>query len=362
MKTASYLIKPASSLCNLKCRYCFYHDVSDNREVKSTGIMNQSTMTNLILKACDIDQDASITFAFQGGEPTLAGLDYFKDFVRTVNQHKKPNQRIIYTIQTNGTLLDQSWFSFLKQNNVLVGISLDGFKENHDALRIAHNDQATFKSVMKTIEGLRLHQIEFNILTVLTSQLAKEPEKLYRFYRSHDFRYIQLIPCLPRLKGQSDSFALTPEDFGSFYKTFYDLWLIDFEKKDYLSVGLFDNVIPMYKGYKPMQCGMLGYCSPQFVIEADGSVYPCDFYALDEYCCGNINIDSLDQILHDPRMTAFLHEKKAMSPMCETCRFKPICNGNCKRLNVTYFNETFCGYQDFLEHAYPSMIKIAQRL
>jgi uncharacterized protein len=362
MKTASYLIKPASSLCNLKCRYCFYHDVSENRDVKSTGIMNQTTMDNLILKACEPDQQLTITFAFQGGEPTLPGLDYFKDFISSVNQNKKASQQIIYTIQTNGTLLDQSWFTFLKQNNFLVGISLDGFKENHDALRIGHNDQLTFDLVMKTIEGLRLHQIEFNILTVLTSQLAKEPEKLYRFYRSHDFRYAQLIPCLPRLKGQSDHFALTPELFASFYKTFYDLWLIDFEKKDYLSVSLFDNVIPMYKGYKPMQCGMLGYCSPQFVIEADGSVYPCDFYALDEYCCGNINTDTLDQILHHPKMIAFLREKKTMSPLCETCRFKPICNGNCKRLNVTYFNETVCGYRDFLEYAYPSMIKIAQRL
>lgn len=362
MRTASYLIKPASSTCNLICRYCFYHDVSENREVKSTGIMNSTTMTNLIQKACDIDQDTAITFAFQGGEPTLAGLDYYRDFVSTVDHTKKPGQRIIYTIQTNGTLLDVSWFNFLKQNDFLVGISLDGFKENHDALRIGHSDLPTYNSVMRTIEGLKLHQIEFNILTVLSSQLAKEPEKLYRFYHSHDFRYIQLIPCLPRLKGKSDPFALTPEDFSSFYKTFYDLWRVDFEKKDYLSVNLFDNVIPMYKGYKPMQCGMLGYCSPQFVIEADGSVYPCDFYALDEYCCGNINTDSLDQILHDPKMTAFLNEKKAMSPLCETCRFKPICNGNCKRLNVTYFNETMCGYQDFLEHAYPSMISIAQSL
>lgn len=362
MKTASYLIKPASSLCNLKCRYCFYHDVSDNRDVKNTGIMTQATMDNLIRKACDTDQEATITFAFQGGEPTLAGLDYFKAFVSSVHRVKKTNQKINYTIQTNGTLLDQSWFSFLKENNVLVGISVDGFKENHDALRIGHGDQATHKTVMKVIDGLKTNKIEFNILTVLTAQLATEPQKLYHFYKSHDFRYIQLIPCLPKLTGQSDPFALTPELFGSFYKAFYDLWLIDFVRQDYLSVNLFDNVIPMVKGYKPMQCGMLGYCSPQFVIEADGSVYPCDFYALDEYCCGNINKDSLDQLLYHPAMTGFLSEKKTMSPLCETCRFKPICNGNCKRLNITYFNETMCGYQDFLQHAYPSMIKIAKRL
>ncbi len=324
--------------------------------------MDQITMRHLIHKACDVDQDASITFAFQGGEPTLAGLAYFKDFISTVNQTKKPSQQIIYTLQTNGTLLDNDWFVFLKENKVLVGISLDGFKENHDSLRIGNNDRTTFKSVMKTIEGLRHHQIEFNILTVLTSQLAKEPERLYRFYRSHDFRYIQLIPCLPRLKGQPDTFALTPKLFASFYKTFYDLWLVDFERGDVLSVNLFDNVIPMYKGIKPMQCGMLGYCSPQFVIEADGSVYPCDFYALDEYCCGNINTDSLDQILHHPKMVAFLTEKKPMSPLCETCRYKPICNGNCKRLTITFFNDSYCGYQDFLEYTYASMITIAKKL
>jgi uncharacterized protein len=362
MKTSSYLIKPASSLCNLQCKYCFYHDVSDQREVKSTGLMNETTMKALIMKACENDQDASITFAFQGGEPTLVGLAYFKNFIEMVSQFKKPNHQIHYAIQTNGTLLDDAWFSFLKENEFLVGISLDGFQSNHDLNRLGRDTQGTFKLVMKSIEELRKHQIDFNILTVLTAQLAKEPERLYQFYKQHDFRYIQLIPCLPRLKGQSDEFALSPQLFASFYKAFYELWLIDFNKQDYISISLFDNVIPMYKGHRPMQCGMLGYCSPQYVIEADGSVYPCDFYALDDYVCGNINTHSLKEILESPAMNRFLNEKKPMCSLCDSCRFVNICHGNCKRLNVTYFDENYCGYQEFLEFAYPSMIEIAQKL
>ncbi len=362
MISRSFLIKPASSLCNLKCKYCFYHDISDHREVHSFGVMNESTMNALIEKACDTDQSSTITFAFQGGEPTLAGLDYFKHFTDKVNQVKRQNQKINYTIQTNGTLLNQEWFELLKENDFLVGISLDGFKENHDLLRINASSKGTYDQVMKAIEGLKENMIEFNILTVLSSTLAKQADRLYEFYKQLDFKYVQLIPCLPRLKDTADELALSPKLFASFYKRFYDLWLIDFNKQHYISVTLFDNVIPMFKGYKPQQCGMLGYCSPQFVIEADGSVYPCDFYALDEYVCGNINVNSLEEILKNPTMNRFLNEKKPMCSLCDSCRYKQICNGNCKRLNVTYFDKKYCGYQDFLEHASSSIKDIAKHL
>lgn len=362
MKSTSYLIKPASSLCNLKCKYCFYHDISDLREVKNFGFMNELTMNALIEKACDTNQSSQITFAFQGGEPTLIGIDYFKHFIAKVNTTKKDNQKIIYTVQTNGTRLNQDWFDLLKMNDFLVGISLDGYKENHDYLRGLDQDHSTYELVMKAIEGLRENKIEFNILTVLSSQLAKEPNRLYQFYKENHFNYIQLIPCLPRLKDSQDPYALTSDLFASFYKRFYDLWLLDFKRQHFISVTLFDNVIPLFKGYRPMQCGMLGYCSPQFVIEADGSVYPCDFYALDEYKCGNITTNSLEEILNSPSMICFLSEKKPMSSLCETCQFKPICNGNCKRLNVTYFDRNSCGYKDFLDYAYPTMKEIAELL
>ncbi len=362
MKQTSYLIKPASSLCNLECRYCFYHDVSSHRKETSSGIMDDSTMLKLIEKACQVNDVDEIVFAFQGGEPTIAGLGYFKKFIENVNKYKSSNQRIRYSIQTNGTLLDDEWYIFLKEHHFLVGISLDGNKENHDYFRRGHRYQPTFKIVMDTIAKLREYKIDFNILTVLSNSLAKHPEKLYRFYKENDFRYIQLIPCLPTLNSEKDSYSLKPEMFASFYKKFYSCWLKDFTRQEYMSVTLFDNLIPMLRGIAPMQCGMLGFCSIQNVVESDGSVFPCDFYVLDEYRSGNINTDSLNKIQSSTVSDLFIHEPKRVSTLCEDCEFKPLCHGNCKRLNICYFNDTYCGYRDFLKYAYPSMLLIAQQI
>lgn len=352
------LIKPASSLCNYRCEYCFYADVSNHREVKSTGIMTPDTMENLIKKATENQRVEDITFAFQGGEPTLAGLDYFKAFIDTVDRLKQPTQKIHYALQTNGSILDEAWAQFLSQHQFLVGLSLDGYQANHDFLRKNINQLGTYSAVMKAVDLLRTHNVDFNILTVLTSILAKHPKELYAFYKKQKFEYVQLIPCLPGLDHEEGKYALTPELFASFYKTFFDLWYADYIKGDYLSVTLFDNVIPMFVGEYPQQCGMLGFCTPQFVIEADGSVYPCDFYVLDQYKIGNINTDSIADLRHHEISQKFIREPKRMSPFCATCQFKTMCNGNCKRLNVTYFNDEMCGYQEFLTYALPKIKKL----
>ncbi len=361
MKQTSYLIKPASSLCNYACAYCFYDDVSDHRKVKSMGLMSHETQLALIQKTLTENVD-HVTYAFQGGEPTLAGLDFFKSFVENVKQYKQPKQTIVYALQTNGSLIDEAWCDFLKTNNFLVGLSLDGFKSNHDLMRLTQHNQVTFEKTMQTASLLRTHEIDFNLLTVLTNDLAKAPEKLYTFYKTNGFDYVQLIPCLAPLDQKEDVFALSPQNFASFYKVFYALWLEDYKKGQLMSVALFDNLIPMFRGIAPMQCGMLGFCSYQSVIESDGGGYPCDFYVLDELCLGNIAIDCLADLRSNRRLSNFIHEKKRMSPLCPTCRFKNICNGNCKRLNPAYFNDAYCAYQDFLEEASASMIEIAKTL
>lgn len=362
MKQYSYLIKPASSLCNLECKYCFYHDVSSYRAEPSNGIMSDSTMRILIEKACQVSDASEIIFAFQGGEPTIAGLTYFRNFLEFVDQKKGKDQIIRYSIQTNGTLLNDDWYELFKEHHFLVGVSLDGYKENHDYFRRGHQVQPTFKTVIETIAKLRQYNIEFNILTVLSNSLAKHPEKLYRFYKENNFRYIQLIPCLPKMNELEDAFSLKPKMFASFYKKFYSSWLNDFNEQEYMSVTLFDDLIPMFKGIAPSQCGMLGFCSVQNVVESDGSFYPCDFYVTDEYCNGNINIDSIQSIRSSTVKDVFIHEVKRTTNQCATCEFINLCHGNCKRLNVCYFDEDYCGYRDFLQFAYPSMSKIASRV
>lgn len=326
--------------------------------------MQEPVLQKLIEKALQyVGPYGHIQFAFQGGEPTLAGLSYFELFVAEVNRRKQ-GQKIDYVLQTNGLLLDEKWAVFLKQHAFLLGVSLDGFKSNTDTFRYDTKKKGVYDRVMQAIAILRKYDVPFNILTVLTSELSRHPKQLYDFYKEHDFEYVQLIPCLDSLdETKVSSFELKPQEFANFYKIFYKLWAADYKIGKHMSVTLFDNVIPMFNGVPPQQCGMLGFCSPQLVVEANGSIYPCDFYVLDENECGNIMVDELSEILQSRPMKQFLAEPKKMSKLCETCQFKTICNGGCKRQNGAYFRDDFyCGYQDFLYDAHESMNEIAKMI
>lgn len=349
MKYFSMLIKPASSLCNMKCSYCFYADVSDHREVKTHGIMSCQTMKDLIDNTLStFYEEVMITYAFQGGEPTLAGLSFFEQFTSYVNLMKKEYHHIRYALQTNGLLLDENWISFLKKNEFLVGISLDGVEVHHNGLRKDASGNPTYERIIRNIRRLKEAGIEFNILTVLTSELSNKAKQLYSFYKKNNLEYVQLIPCLPSLELKEDRFCLKPHDFYRFYDEFYSLWYKDWQKGEFMSVTLFDNLIPMFAGIPPYQCGYLGFCSMQFVTESDGSVYPCDFYVLDEYCLGNIKTHSIKELAVSSILKDFLKEKRNRSDACINCRFEGICHGQCKRMSVCYYDQEYCGLKEFM--------------
>lgn len=201
-KHISVLIKPASSLCNLRCRYCFYHDVSENRTIASTGIMKEEVMEKLIARISEeLEEGGLASISFQGGEPTMAGLPYFRTFTETVKGY--PNIRPQYSIQTNATLLDEEWADFFKENDFLVGVSLDGYQTNMDEFRYEPLKRGVFYKVLKGIDLLKDAKVDYNILTVVTAQLAKHPDALFKFFKSHNFEYIQLIPCLPGLNEKT---------------------------------------------------------------------------------------------------------------------------------------------------------------
>lgn len=384
MKYLSFLVKPASSMCNLKCPYCFYEDVSKRRERSCSGKMQPEIMQSLIDRAvADTDADAELVFAFQGGEPMLAGLDYYQRFTAYVRE-KKGSRTVRYAIQTNGTLIDETWAKFFAEEAFLVGVSLDGYESNTNRFRLNKDGKGMYAQIMQGIRLLEQFQVDYNILTVLTPRLAAHPEAYYHFLKDQGFSYVQCIPCLGELPeqrkvpagehyeengerkknvvGAGNEQELKPKQYAEFYKRFYRLWLDDYVRGDYRSVTLFDNLLLMLTDRPPQQCGMLGFCTAQLVVEADGNVYPCDFYVLDEYCCGNLKDQTLQEILYSSTMQNFLREEKEIKKICETCPFWKICRGGCKRQNRTYLTEEWCGHQEFLMYAYPTLSRIAQTL
>ena len=302
--TLHLLIKPASGNCNMRCAYCFYADEAANRETPSFGVMDRETARILIEKSMDYAKKQCI-FTFQGGEPTLAGLDYFKYFTETVRKSNKRNIPVSYNIQTNGYHLQEDWFPFLKENKFLAGVSLDGDAACHDYLRRDAKGKGTYKQVMKTIALFKKYGIDFNVLTVVTGYSAGHARQLYNFFKKQGLYYQQYIECLdPIREAQGTSpYSLTPEKYGRFLKNLFDCWYQDMTgpsakgtKSHVIYNRYFENLAAILTGREPELCSMRGICGLQWVVEADGSLYPCDFYVLDQWRLGNIKDDSFEQI------------------------------------------------------------------
>ncbi|MGT2776322.1 radical SAM/SPASM domain-containing protein [Streptococcus hyovaginalis] len=355
MKRLSVLIKPASSLCNLKCRYCFYADVCSLREVASYGRMTKDTAKHLVDNIFkDLEDGDDMTFAFQGGEPTMAGLSYFKYFIALVSEAQKYKRVTVhYSLQTNGTLITDKWCQFLKEHDFLVGLSIDGTQKHHDLNRVDRKGRGTFKRVMKTKYLFDAYGIDYNILCVLINSLAKDARGVYRFLKENHISHVQFIPCLGDLEtNQQTPYQLTPSRFQSFYKTLFGYWFKDLKKGQYISIKLFDDILQLLINRKVTACGILGQCQIQFVIEADGGVYPCDFYVLDDYKLGNICEEGLKSLLLSKRSKNFLCRRREINTFCQNCPFKTICRGGCYRMrDVMFIDEKaqLCGYQSFLK-------------
>ncbi len=359
MKSIQFLIKPVSAACNMECKYCFYKDVHSYQQ-RSTprDKLAFDTLRALIKQSSSFDD---VTFAFQGGEPTLAGLSFFETFVKEV-EILSTRANIHYSFQTNGLLIDDDWCDFFKKNDVLVGISLDGPHEYHDRFRHTLNGKKTSQTILKNMDNLKKHQVRFNILTVLTSTLSKHPMQYFRWIKEQDFRYVQLIPCLPPLETDKNDYSLNPRQFAHFYKVLFRLWYKEFQNGQYYSISLFDNWILLLQGRKPFQCGMTGNCTFQNVVESDGSVYPCDFYAYDKWYCGNILEESIDQIQNSQTAKSFLNRESVLSNACFDCPYQNYCHQNCQRCHMIYYDQSYCGLRDFLDESFLTFLKIAKTI
>lgn len=367
MKSISVLIKPSSGSCNVNCLYCFYKDLEESGDVANKGIMSILTMKNLINNVfVDLDDGDSVEFAFQGGEPTLLGVDFYEKFVSYVKTMNRPNVNVNYSFQTNGVLLDDDWCRFFNKNNFLIGLSLDGPAYINDKYRVDYKGNGIYEKIISVKNMFDKSDVEYNILSVLTNELATKPEEIWKFIKEQDIKYIQFIPCLNDINNKSNSeYALTPENFAYFYKTIFQLWADSLYNDEYHSVGLIEQLITLLSGQSIGSCSIRGTCSPQYVVEADGSVYPCDFYVLEKYNSGNINTDSLREIFYNSAMQGFLTSEKNISNYCKKCKYLTMCRGGCKRLkNAVYLSdsEIFCGYKSFLDSTIDEMLNIANVL
>lgn len=363
----SMLIKPASSSCNMKCEYCFYSDVAASREIANYGMMSLETLEVIVSKAFAYATEAA-TFGFQGGEPTLAGLDFYKQLILLQKKYNTKRIKVNNSIQTNGLAITEEWAEFLHKNNFLVGLSLDGNQLVHDKYRHDGNGKGTFERVMNASKIMDKFKVEYNILTTVNIDVAENIEKIYYFLKKQGFKYLQFIPCLDELKSEHEnSYSLTPQAYGEFLKRLFKLWYVDINTGKAISIRYFDNLVTMLAGYPPESCGMAGFCSCYYMIEADGSTFPCDFYVTDEWNIGNVITDSFEQMLQTENAKRFVEISKQVAEECKQCEHYTLCRGGCRR-NREPISQTqntlnyLCpAFKDFFGYAKEDLLKTAKK-
>ena len=370
MPAISVMLKPSSGMCNMSCDYCFYRDETQKRSQESYGFMSEKTLKNVIRKTM-LRAEGMISYAFQGGEPTLRGLDFFEKVVEYQKQYNKNGIQVHNALQTNGLLIDENWCKFLKENQFLVGVSLDGTDEVLDAYRHTRtNGSPTFDLVCNSIRLMESYGVDFNILTVVNQAVAENIQEIYSFYRQKKWNYQQYIACLDPMDephGQN-GYSLLPEQYGQFLIKLFRLWYKDWKKGRQPYIRQFENYIGILLGHFPEACDQRGVCSIQNVVEADGSVYPCDFYMLNDYRLGNFNENRLDEIDAKRLEIGFLERSLQLDQNCKHCPYYPICRGGCQRNRdfnpeIMAYQNYFCpGYRMFFDACLDQMEEIARSL
>ena len=274
------------------------------------------------------------SFGWQGGEPTLAGLDFFRQVVRLQQRFGVSGQVVGNGLQTNGLLIDREWAQFLAQYNFLVGISLDGPRELHDHYRRNAAGQGSWQRVMDSIELLRQRNVAFNILSVVNHLTAQSPADIYGFFREQGFDFVQFIPCVERdpQSGELTPFSVTPQQWGDFLCELFDAWWHGGEPE--ISLRTFENTLAAYLGQEPESCEHRDRCDSYVVIEYNGDVYPCDFFVTVEWRLGNLLKTPLSQIVRHPKVREFSRAKAQSYAECEGCPWDFICHHGCSRFRL----------------------------
>ena len=363
------MIKPVGSLCNLDCDYCYYlgkANLYGGRQPK----MSDELLERYISQYIEAVQVPTVTFCWHGGEPLLAGIDFYERAVALQNRYRG-NKQIENSLQTNGLLVNPDWCDFFRQNNFLIGLSLDGPKEIHDAYRHDRGGQPTFDRVMRALEMMAVSGVEYNTLSTINDRCAGQGKKVYQFMRSVS-RYMQFLPVVEHTlstpsgraaivpPGTEDAkaapWSITPKAFGKFMCDVFDEWVISDVGERF--VQLFDITLAQWYGVQPSLCAFCPTCGDGLVVEHNGDVYMCDHFVYPEYKLGNIAVEHLSDLQRKPELFRFGIEKRNSLPSdCRKCEYLFACRGECPkhrfaatRRGEKGLNALCDGYKHFFEY------------
>ncbi len=373
------MAKPAGPACNLACEYCYYLEKSKLFADPRHTFMPDDMLETFIRSYIEAQTMSEIQFTWHGGEAMMRNLEFYRKAIK-LQQYYGKGRRIFNSIQTNGTLLNDEWCSFLRKNGWLVGISIDGPQDFHDEYRRNRSGKASFAQTMRGINLLKRHGVEWNALAVVNDYNADHPDEFYSFFKDIGCKYLQFTPVVERIKGDGrlsagtdrtgdiTDFSVAPGQWGRFLCRIFDIW----RKSDVGSifVQLFDATLANWVGVEPGICTLARTCGHAGVVEHNGDVYSCDHFVFPEYRLGSLRTHTVTELMYSDRQQAFGAAKQdALPSQCRNCRWLFACNGECPRNRFAAtgdgepgLNYLCEGYRMFFDHAAPYMDFMAAEL
>lgn len=363
----SLLVKPASADCNLRCHYCFYLDRCQLYPESSRHRMSRNVLRRMLESffACPMPQ---YSVGWQGGEPTVMGLDFFRQAVALQQELAPPGAVVSNGLQTNATLIDDEWAAFLAKNRFLCGVSLDGPADIHDLFRKNAAGCGSHADVIRGIDSLRNHQAEFNLLTLVSKANVAQAVDIYRYLCDQGTMHQQYIPCVEfDADGQLEPFAINGTEWGKFLCELFDAWYEHDTRK--VSIRYFDAIVAKLVDGVDTVCHLGRDCRQYFVVEHNGDVYPCDFFVEKQWHLGNIMETDWSALQGSSRYRQFGEQKRHWHDHCQACEYLPICAGDCLKHRVRDgvhrkgVMSVLCeGYRNFFAHTIERFEKLAESI
>ncbi|HDG9834652.1 TPA: anaerobic sulfatase maturase [Raoultella ornithinolytica] len=371
------MAKPTGSVCNIDCTYCFYLEKEALYPERNTRWqMSDETLERYIGQHIDAQSGDNVTFAWQGGEPTMMGLAFFRRVIALCDKYAN-GKKITHALQTNGILLDDAWARFFAEHRFLIGLSIDGPAPLHNQYRVNRTGKGTHDRVMAAMALLKAHHVEFNTLTVVGKHNVEHAREVYEFLVAAGSRYIQFIPLVERLSNDASSalqlvlpgesaarlapWTVPSWQFGDFLRQIFDVWVRrDVER---VSVQMFDVAMAAWTGQPPVLCVHSATCGHAFALESNGDLYNCDHFVYPEHKLGNVHQQTIHELNHSERAIAFGEAKETtLTADCRRCEFRPVCHGGCPKHRFAVspnghpgHNYLCAGYKHFFKHITPYM-------